>query len=173
MILISLFLVFLFIGTYNFGGGYAMIPLIISMVVDKYGWIGMADFINFVTISQMTPGPVAINLATFIGYTVGNGFLGSLITTIAVVLPSFILITLIVFFMKKFKDNVHIKNFFIGIRPVVLGLIASSCIAVIDSDFYKIYSIVTFGIIFYLTTYKNLHPIVAIFLTGIIGMWIV
>ena len=173
MILISLFLVFLFIGTYNFGGGYAMIPLIISMVVDKYGWIGMADFITFVTISQMTPGPVAINLATFIGYTVGNGFFGSLITTIAVVLPSFILITLIVFFMKKFKDNVHIKNFFIGIRPVVLGLIASSCIAVIDSDFYTIYSIVTFGIIFYLTTYKNLHPIVAIFLTGIIGMWIV
>ncbi|EGV09070.1 chromate transport protein [Parvimonas sp. oral taxon 393 str. F0440] len=111
MILISLFLVFLFIGAYNFGGGYAMIPLIISLVVDKYAWIGMNDFINFVTISQMTPGPIAINLATFVGYTVGNGVLGSIITTIAVVLPSFILITLIVFFMQKFKDNIHIKNF--------------------------------------------------------------
>ena len=168
MSLISLFLVFLFIGAYNFGGGYAMIPLIISMVVDKYAWIGMDDFINFVTISQITPGPIAINLATFVGYTVGNGVLGSIITTIAVVLPSFIL-----FFMQKFKDNIHIKNFFIGIRPVVLGLIASSCVAVIDSDFYTFYSIVTFGIIFYLTTYKNLHPIIAIFLTGLVGMWIV
>ena len=156
MSLISLFLVFLFIGAYNFGGGYAMIPLIISMVVDKYGWIGMNDFINFVTISQITPGPIAINLATFVGYTVGNGVIGSIITTMAVVLPSFILITLIVFFMQKFKDNVHIKNFF-----------------VIDSDFYTIYSIITFGIIFYLPTYKNLHPIIAIFLTGIIGMWII
>lgn len=173
MSLISLFLVFLFIGAYNFGGGYAMIPLIISMVVDKHAWIGMDDFINFVTISQITPGPIAINLATFVGYTVGNGVLGSIITTIAVVLPSFILITLIVFFMQKFKDNIHIKNFFIGIRPVVLGLIASSCVAVIDSDFYTFYSIVTFGIIFYLTTYKNLHPIIAIFLTGLVGMWIV
>ena len=163
MSLISLFLVFLFIGAYNFGGGYAMIPLIISMVVDKYGWIGMNDFINFVTISQITPGPIAINLATFVGYTVGNGVIGSIITTMAVVLPSFILITLIVFFMQKFKDNVHIKNFFVGIRPVVLGLIASSCVSVIDSDFYTIYSIITFGIIFYLTTDKNLHPIIAIF----------
>ena len=80
---------------------------------------------------------------------------------------------LFLFFSATSVINVHIKNFFIGIRPVVLGLIASSCIAVIDSDFYTIYSIVTFGIIFYLTTYKNLHPIVAIFLTGIIGMWIV
>ena len=165
MSLISLFLVFLFIGAYNFGGGYAMIPLIISMVVDKDAWSGMNDFINFVTISQITPGPIAINLATFVGYTVGNGVIGSIITTMAV--------ALIVFFMQKFKDNVHIKNFFVGIRPVVLGLIASSCVSVIDSDFYTIYSIITFGIIFYLTTYKNLHPIIAIFLTGLVGMWIV
>ena len=104
MVLISLFLVFFFIGAYNFGGGYAMIPLIISLVVDKYGWIEMPDFINFVTISQITPGPIAINLATFVGYNVANGVLGSLITTFAVVLPSFILITLIVFFMKKFEN---------------------------------------------------------------------
>lgn len=173
MILISLFLVFLFIGAYNFGGGYAMIPLIISLVVDKYGWIEMFDFINFVTISQVTPGPIAINLATFVGYTVGNGVIGSIIATLAVILPSFILITLIVMFMKKFSNNIHIKNFFIGIRPVVLGLIASSCVSVIDSDFYTIYSFIVFGIIFYLTTFKNLHPIIAIFVTGFIGMWII
>ena len=76
-------------------------------------------------------------------------------------------------FMKKFSNNIHIKNFFIGIRPVVLGLIASSCISVIDSDFYTIYSFILFGIIFYLTTFKNLHPIIAIFVTGFIGMWII
>ncbi|MCI5996988.1 MAG: chromate transporter [Peptoniphilaceae bacterium] len=171
--LISLFFVFFFIGVYNFGGGYAMVPLIISLVVDKYGWVSISEFINFLTISQITPGPIAINLATFVGYTVGNGVLGSIITTLAVVLPSFIIITLIVLCMKKFKDNEYVKNFFIGIRPVVLGLIATSCISVIDSDFYTIYSFVSFSIIFYLTTYKKLHPIIAIFLTGFIGMWIV
>lgn len=150
-----------------------MVPLIISLVVDKYGWVSISEFINFLTISQITPGPIAINLATFVGYTVGNGVLGSIITTLAVVLPSFIIITLIVLCMKKFKDNEYVKNFFIGIRPVVLGLIATSCISVIDSDFYTIYSFVSFSIIFYLTTYKKLHPIIAIFLTGFIGMWIV
>lgn len=171
--LISLFFVFFFIGVYNFGGGYAMVPLIISLVVAKYGWVSMEEFINFLTISQITPGPIAINLATFVGYTVGNGVLGSIITTLAVVLPGFIMITLIVLCMKKFKYNKNVKNFFIGIRPVVLGLIATSCISVIDSDFYTAYSFISFSVIFYLTTYKKLHPIIAIFLTGFIGMWIV
>lgn len=150
-----------------------MVPLIISLVVAKYGWVSMEEFINFLTISQITPGPIAINLATFVGYTVGNGVLGSIITTLAVVLPGFIMITLIVLCMKKFKYNKNVKNFFIGIRPVVLGLIATSCISVIDSDFYTAYSFISFSVIFYLTTYKKLHPIIAIFLTGFIGMWIV
>lgn len=173
MILISLFLVFFFIGIYNFGGGYAMVPLIISLAVDKYSWLSIDEFINFLTISQITPGPIAINLATFVGFTVGRGVLGSLIATIAVVLPSFIIITLIVLFMNKFKENIYVKDFFIGIRPIVVGLIATSCVSVIDSSFFSIYSILTFSIIFYLTTYKNLHPIIAIFLTGFIGMIII
>lgn len=173
MILLSLFAVFFFIGVYNFGGGYAMVPLIISLVVEKYSWITLDEFINFLTISQVTPGPIAINLATFIGYTVGNGIFGAIITTFAVVLPSFIIISLIVFFMKKFKDNKHIENFFIGIRPIVVGLIATSCLSIIDSSFFTLYGIVVFSIIFYLTTYKNLHPIIAIFGTGLIGMFII
>lgn len=173
MILISIFAVFFFIGIYNFGGGYAMVPLIISQVVDKYGWITLDEFINFLTISQVTPGPIAINLATFIGYTVGNGVIGSVITTFAVVLPSFIIISSIVFFMKKFKNNKHIDNFFIGIRPVVVGLIATSCLSIIDRSFFTIYGITVFSIIFYLTTYKNLHPIIAIFATGLVGMFII
>lgn len=173
MILLSLFLVFLFIGVYNFGGGYAMVPLIISLTVDKYQWISLPDFINFLTVSQVTPGPIAINLATFVGYTVGGGVMGAFLATLAVVLPSFIIITLIVVFMKKFKDSIYVKNFFIGIRPIVVGLISTSCITVIDSDFYSLYSIITFTIIFYLSIFKKLHPIIAIFLTGFIGMWIV
>lgn len=173
MILLTLFFVFFFIGIYNFGGGYAMVPLIISLAVDKYNWLSLSEFINFLTISQVTPGPIAINLATFVGYSVGGGILGSIIATISVVLPSFIIITLIVFFMNKFKDNVYIKNFFIGIRPVVVGLIATSCLSVIDGDFFSVFSILVFIIVFYLTTFKNLNPIIAIFLTGFIGMFII
>lgn len=173
MKLLSIFAVFFFIGIYNFGGGYAMVPLIISQVVEKYGWITLDEFINFLTISQVTPGPIAINLATFIGYTVGNGILGAIVTTFAVVLPSFIIISMIVFFMKKFKNNKHIENFFIGIRPIVVGLIATSCLSIVDKSFFSIYSLTVFCAIFYLTTYKNLHPIIAIFLTGFIGMFII
>lgn len=173
MILFSIFAVFFFIGVYNFGGGYAMVPLIISLVVEKYGWITLEEFINFLTISQVTPGPIAINLATFIGYTVGNGVIGAITTTIAVILPSFIIISLIVIFMKKFKNNVYVDKFFIGIRPVVLGLIATSALSVIDRSFFSIYGITVFSLVFYLTTYKNLHPIIAIFATGLIGMFFV
>ena len=169
----DLFWIFFFIGIYNFGGGYAMVTLIINLVVEKYQWITLSEFINFLTISQITPGPIAINLATFIGYTMGNGIWGATLATIAVILPSFIIITAIVLFMKKFKNNIHINNFFIGIRPVVLGLIATSCISVIDADFYTLYSILVFCLIFYLTTFKKLNPILAIFISGFIGMWFV
>ena len=101
----DLFWIFFFIGIYNFGGGYAMVTLIINLVVEKYQWITLSEFINFLTISQITPGPIAINLATFIGYTMGNGIWGATLATIAVILPSFIIITAIVLFMKKFKKS--------------------------------------------------------------------
>lgn len=172
MILLKMFFTFFFIGIYNFGGGYAMVPLIISTVVEKNAWVTMSEFVNFLTVSQVTPGPIAINLATFIGYTVGNGVVGSLITTFSVVLPSFIIISLIVFFIKKSKSD-NIDRFFVGIRPIVVGLIATSAISVIDKDFFTVYGILTFLIVFYLTTYKKLHPIIAIFTTGFIGMFLI
>ncbi len=173
MILLELFWVFFFLGVYNFGGGYAMVPLIISMVVDRYHWIALPHFINFLTVSQITPGPIAINLATFIGFSVGGGIVGATLATIAVVLPSFIIITLIVYLTKKSQDNPYVRGFFVGIRPVIVGLIATSCISVIDRSFLSLYAVLAFAICFYLAAIKRVHPILVIFGCGFVGMWLV
>ena len=102
MIYIKLFLSFLKIGTFSFGGGYAMLPFIQKEVVEKNQWITMTDFTDIIGISQMTPGPVAINSATFVGYRVA-GVLGSIVATIGIIFTSFILVLITSKAIKKFK----------------------------------------------------------------------
>lgn len=101
-ILIKLFWAFLKIGTFSFGGGYAMLPFIQKEVVESNGWISMSEFTDIIGISQMTPGPVAINSATFVGYKI-DGVLGSIFATLGVVTTSFILVTIISKILNKFK----------------------------------------------------------------------
>ena len=117
MIFLQLFTTFFKIGLFSFGGGYAMIPLIMQEVVTNHGWIEKLDFINIISISQITPGPIAINLATFIGYNL-KGIPGSLSATTAVVLPSITLVSLMYVFIKKFRDNEYLNLFLDGIKAV-------------------------------------------------------
>ena len=112
------------ISIFGFGGGYAMLSLIRHEIVDR-GWITEHMFTDIVAISQMTPGPIGINSATYIGYTVGGGVMGSMVTTLAVILPSFLLVLYTSRFIQKHKDNHHIKGIFAALRPVVVGLIDS------------------------------------------------
>ena len=111
MLLVKLFITFFKIGAFSFGGGYAMIPLIMQEIVINNKWIGKTDFINMISISQITPGPIAINIATFVG-SVTNGLIGSLVATTAVILPSTILVIVMYFFIKKYKDNDYLNLFF-------------------------------------------------------------
>ena len=104
MIYIKLFLSFFKIGIFSFGGGYAMIPLMKTEMVTVNQWMTMRDFLDMMAVSEMTPGPISINLATFLGYKVG-GVLGSLIASFGVLLPSIIIITLIYYIVKKFEDS--------------------------------------------------------------------
>lgn len=167
--LIKLFLSFFKIGLFSFGGGYAMLPLIKKEIIEVHGWLTNAEFIDIIAISEMTPGPIAINSATFLGYRI-SGILGSVVSTIAVVLPSFIIMSLIFHFVNKFKDSPYSDWFFRGIRPIVLGLIASAAVSVAMDAFVDIKSVlITLGI-FYIVTFKRLNLIIAIIIAGITGV---
>lgn len=169
MELLNLFLSFLKIGAFTFGGGYAMIPLIEKEAVEIHGWLTTKEFIDILAIVEMTPGPVAINSATFLGYKVG-GVLGSVLATTAVVLPSIIVIILIAHFLSKFKNSPYVDWAFKGIRPVVLGLIVSASISVAKNAFIDFKSVIIGGVLFYLISFKKLHPILAIILAGVAGV---
>ena len=123
--LFSLFFTFLKIGLFTFGGGYAMIPLIQRETVDNKKWINDEDILEIIAIAESTPGPIAINAATFIGYRVG-GFFGALAATVGVVLPSFVIITAISFVLAAFQNVVWIRYAFNGIRAGVLALIVKA-----------------------------------------------
>ena len=121
LIILELFLEFFKIGLFTFGGGFAMIPLVKETVVNK-GWLSIDEFTNFIGVCESTPGPIAINMATYIGSMQG-GFFGSLCATIGVVLPSFIIILLVATILKKLINNAKFQAFLNGIKPVVVGLI--------------------------------------------------
>ena len=119
------FFTFLKIGAFTFGGGYAMIPLIQRETVEKHGWISEEDILEVVAIAESTPGPIAINADTFIGYRVA-GFLGSLCATLGVVLPSFVIILLISGILREFQHIKAVQYAFVGIRAGVLALIVKA-----------------------------------------------
>lgn len=121
MIYLQLFYEFFIIGLFTFGGGYAMIPLIQDVVV-KNEWLTLEEFYNFIGVCESTPGPIAVNMATYIGSTQG-GILGSVCATFGVVLPSFIIILLIAAVLNKLTSNKYFKNFIKGVRPVIVSLI--------------------------------------------------
>ena len=124
MIYLYLFIEFFKIGLFTFGGGYAMIPLV-RQVVLEYGWMTEDAFTNFIGVCESTPGPIAVNMATYVGSTIG-GFFGSVLATLGVVLPSMIVIILICTLLKTLTQNKHFVNALSGIKPVVLGLIFST-----------------------------------------------
>jgi len=179
MILLNLFFTFFKIGLFTFGGGYAMLPLIQEEVLNK-NWATNEELINFVAVSESTPGPFAINMATYVGNTTG-GFLGAFFATLGVVLPSFIIIILVAKFFEKFKDNKTVKACMTGLKSAVVGLIGAALLSMaitvfIPEEAEKIsiyYLLGSFGI-YALTTFlsfkKKLHPILIIAISAAIGM---
>lgn len=132
IILLELFWVFFRIGLFTFGGGYAMIPMMQDFIVDQKGWVSYEEIMNFIAISESTPGPFAINMATFVG-TSQYGILGAIVATIAVILPSFLIILLIAKLFANFSNNRFVKAALGGIRPVVIGLISVVGISLVYS----------------------------------------
>ena len=181
MIWFQLLYVYLKVGILGFGGGYAMLSLIQADVVDRYHWITLQEFTDIVAISQMTPGPIGINSATYIGYTaiLNAGYsptvsiLGSCLTTAAVCLPSFFLVLSISMAFSKFKHNKYVEAAFVGLRPATVGLIAAAALLLMNGENFIDYkSFLLFGAAFFLTWRYKIHPILMILLAGVAGLFL-
>lgn len=186
MIYLRLIWSYLKIGFFGFGGGYAMLALIENEIVGP-GWITEKVFTDIVAISQMTPGPIGINSATYIGYVApglttpalaGNplwGILGSVICTLTVIIPSFLLVLYTSHFITRHKDSPAVKGVFMGLRPVVVGLIASAAMLLmnganfgtVEPDIIKSVSVCVGA--FVLVFFAKIHPIFVICLAGLAG----
>ena len=160
MIYLQLFLTFLKVGTFAFGGGYAMLSLIGDSVL-KYGWMTEEELLNFVGVETVIPGPIAVNMATYIGYEQG-GFLGALLATIGVVLPSFIIILLVAACIKNLLKYPSVKTFIASMRPALGGLIVSVAVTMALAVFFGIDTISTIKLSFDWRTLIVLAVVMAI-----------
>ena len=187
MIFLKLFWTFFKIGLFGFGGGYGMLSLIQMETVHNHHWLTSAEFTNIVAISQMTPGRIGINSATYCGFTaihnmgMGNALsvLGSLVATFSLVLPSFVLMILISkMFMRYMKARV-VQSVFDGLRPAVVGLLAAATIMLlnkenfgspVDTTWQFIISVLLFAATFYGTLFVKINPIKMIGYAAIAGL---
>lgn len=180
-IYLQLFLTFFRIGLFTFGGGYAMLPLIQDAVLENK-WLDGESIINFIAVSESTPGPFAINIATYVGTETG-GFFGAVCATLGVVLPSFIVILIIAQFYEKFKNSKAVSGVMTGLRPAVIGLIASALFSIFltvffHSDKISFTSIVPadfissliIAVIMTILIFKKVHPIIIIVLSAVLGI---
>ncbi len=166
----QLFITFIKIGAFTFGGGYAMVPLIQRETVEKKKWINDDDILEIVAIAESTPGPIAVNSATFVGYKTA-GVLGAAAATIGVVLPSFTIIYFISFVIDKFENNTAVKYAFSGIRAGVLALIIKALWAMSKKNAKNIISfiITAFAFIFAALNINVIYIILACAVTGIVS----
>ena len=160
MIYLQLFLTFLKIGAFAFGGGYAMLSLIGDSVI-KYGWMTEEELLNFVGVETVIPGPIAVNMATYIGYEQG-GFLGALLATIGVVLPSFIIILIVAACIKNRLKYPPVKTFIASMRPALGGLIVSVAVTMALTVFLGIDTVSTINLSFDPRTLVVLTVVIAI-----------
>ena len=182
MIYLELLWTFLTIGALTFGGGYAMLPLIQEQVALRWGdMIPAESMINFVAVSESTPGPFAINMATYVGSVMGGPF-GSFCATLGVVLPSFVIILIVAKCYDKFKESRIVKGCMSGLKPAVVGLIANAVLGVLMTVFFPagislaVFAQVSFYIyvgvfaVMLLLAFKKVHPIIIVCLSAVAGI---
>lgn len=169
-IILDLFITFFKIGAFSFGGGYAMLPFIQEEVIETHAWLTTGEFLDIVAIAEMTPGPIAVNMATFLGYQVSGSILGSAIATLGVILPSFIVVLILVQVFLKYQKSQTIQNALRGIRPTILALITSAAILLVEEAIIDIFGVIIAIGVFYLVAYKKFNPIFVIILSGMVGI---
>lgn len=181
MILLKLFWSFLQIGMFSFGGGYAILPLIQEQVVNHHGWLTLQEFADVVTISQMTPGPIALNAATFVGTRLA-GLPGALVATLGNVLPSFIIVIFLAWIYFRYRSLKVMQGVLFGLRPAVVALIGSAGLSILFLALFGTqelpdsmaqvswYAIVLFVLGFIIIRVRKLNPIIVILGAGLITL---
>lgn len=165
----KLFSTFLKIGAFTFGGGYAMIPLIRREAVEKQGWISDDDVLEIIAVAESTPGPIAINAATFVGMRVAGVF-GAVCATLGVVLPSFVIISVIAFFLKGFSHIKAVEYAFKGIRIGVLALILGALISMIKTALKSVFAVILALSALVLVAFLDVSAIAVIVICAAIGL---
>lgn len=169
--LLLLLLSFAKIGAFSFGGGYAMIPLISEEIVDTRAWLSMSEFIDVISLSQATPGPIGINSATYVGYKVA-GFWGSVAATVGVVAPSLIIMIGLGYLFYRYRDVGFVKDIFKGIRPVVVALVLSAAASVASSTLTGVVpALVAAGVIVAILRF-NVDPVLLLLVCGALGYFL-
>ncbi|KXU45359.1 MAG: chromate transporter [Longibaculum muris] len=180
MIYIQLFISFLQIGLFSFGGGYAAMPLIQNQVVNLHHWLSLSEFTDLITISQMTPGPIAINSATFVGEKIA-GVPGAIVATLGCIMPSIIIVTIIAYFYMKYRDLDSLQSVLKTLRPAVVAMIASAGVSILVTAFFgesglivmknlKIQMVVIFVICMVLLMKFKMSPVFVMILAGILNV---
>ena len=170
-----LFLTFLKIGAFTFGGGYAMIPIIEKEVCEKRKWITEEEVLDIFAIAESTPGPIAINSATFIGYKI-SGVFGSFCATFGVVLPSFVIISIISLILRQFSDSLVVQYAFNGIRAGVLALLIKALVSMYKKCPKGLFSYIVMGASFILAAFTDINVIFVLIgcaLAGIVNSLII
>lgn len=184
MIYWELFYTFFMIGAFTFGGGYAMLPLIQEQVGARWGdVISNEAMVNFIAVSESTPGPFAINMATYVGSQMGGVF-GSVCATLGVVLPSFVIILIVARCYDRFKESSIVKGCMTGLKPAVVGLIANAVLGVLMTVFFPagltlaVFADITFYLyaaifaVMLVLAFKKVHPIIIICISAVLGILI-
>lgn len=165
----SIFLTFFKIGAFSFGGGYAMISMIEKEIVDINKWLTSDQLIDIIGVAEMTPGPIAINSSTFVGYKVA-GFMGALAGTVGVILVSFLMITLLSKYVDKAMTTKWFKGVLKGIRPGIVGLILAAAISIGLKAVVDIKSLLILALVLFLIVKKGIHPILCILISAVCGV---
>lgn len=168
ILIIKLYITFFKIALFTFGGGYAMLPLIQEEMINN-AWLTVDQFIDMVAVSQMTPGAIAMNTATFVGFKLA-GIPGVLATTLGLISPSLIIITIIAALISKYKDNPLVENAWKGIRPAVVGLIMVAVISLGQEVIVSYQGLIIAAIALFLIAKIKLHPILVIIVSGSLGL---
>ena len=170
MIYLELFWTFFLIGAFTFGGGYAMLPLIQIEVVNK-GWLSNEAVVNFVAVSESTPGPFAVNMATYVGSEMG-GILGAACATLGVVLPSFVIILIVAGCYDRFKSSKLVKGAMSGLKPAVIGMIGTAVLSIGKTVFVQPGMLVSAGLFAAMAVlaFKKVHPIIIICISAALGI---
>lgn len=169
MLLLELYFVFLKIGAFSFGGGYAMLPFIEREVIFVHQWLTDTEFMDILAISQTTPGPIAINSATFIGFRTA-GFLGSLAATLGIVSAPFLFMSLVYPMLHRYKDTDLFTEIFSYLRPITLALILSAAYSTLLKSLVDTKSILFFIASLLLLRFTKLHPVLVVLLFGGFGL---